>query len=137
MGWSGKGPLNGDDGMDLRDEVFAICGIDGSRRIEEDYSSTITSLLVQNQYVLYDWIRDYPWENTYNPGLVQQFWIQALMQLFLNYDVPISERGKRGALPFIAADYWAIENEERAEAMERLKRDVENQDVSVPYQEVQ
>ncbi len=127
MGWFGFGPMDGDDGMDLRDEVFHMIGVE----YDEKYNcltsnEEISELLDKNQDMLYDWIRDYDWDNRYNPGFIQEVYIQALMQVMLDYEVKISDRGKKGAIPFIKNDHWAKENKERKEEMDKLYKLVED-----------
>lgn len=124
MGWFGVNPLDGDDGMDLRGFVFDIIGVK-----YDDYNmlhtcSEVGLMLDENQDILYDWIRDYNWDKHSNPGFIQEVYIQALMQIFLDYDVQISERGKKDAILFIENDEWAKEDKERAKAMQRLLKQV-------------
>ena len=126
MGWFGCGALDGDDGMDLRSEVFGRIGV----KYAENYDilstpQEITELLDENQDNLYDWIADYDWDQHRNPGWQQDIYIQALLQVLLDYDVKISARGKKGGIPFIVNDQWAKSDKERKEAMDELLQDVE------------
>jgi hypothetical protein len=126
MGWFGCGALDGDDGMDLRSEVFSRIGVKYSENY--DLISTtqeITDLLNENQDKLYDWIKDYDWKQHRNPGWQQEIYIQALLQVLLDYDVSISERGKKGGIPFIVNDQWSKSDKERKEAMDKLLQAVE------------
>ena len=126
MGWFGCGALDGDDGMDLRSEVFGRIGV----KYDEQYNcltsnTEITKLLDDKQDELYDWIKDYDWNQHSNPEWQQDIYIQALLQVFLDYDVKISARGKKGGIPFIVNDQWAKKDKERKEAMDELLADVE------------
>lgn len=126
MGWFGCGPRDGDDSMDLDSEVFHIIGVE----YDEEYNritseDEITKLLDDNQDKLYDWIRDYDWNTHHNPGFTQEVYIQALLALFLVYDVKISARGKKGGIPFIVNDHWATKDKDRKEEMNKLLKAVE------------
>ena len=131
MGWFGYGAMDGDDGMDLRDTLFYMLGIeyvDGQPIHDENpynYTDTeITNILEKNQDKIYDWLRDYDWNKRLNPGFIQTVYIQATAQVLLDYGVKISERGKKSIVPFIESDNWALENEERAEEMQKLLKAV-------------
>ena len=121
MGWFGCGALDGDDGMDLQSIVFGRIGV----KYDDEYNclstnEEITILLDTNQDKLYDWIKDYDWNKHHNPGWQQDIYIQALLQLFLDYGVKISDRGKEGGIPFIENDQWAKKDKERKEEMNIL-----------------
>ena len=130
MGWFGTGARDGDDGMDLRDEIFYTYGIE-----QEDsefspngynYSNEqISEILDQNQDKIYDWLRDYDWSKRYNPRFIQEVYIQATAQLFLDYRVKISKRGKLVMLDFIKNDHCALRDKERAESMDFLYKEVQ------------
>ena len=112
--------------MDLRDKLFYLIGV----KYDEDHNIIssdidISILLDYNQDKILDWLRDYNWNELYNPGLMQCFYIQATAQVFLDYNVKISERAKKGFYQFIELDYWAEENEERATEMQKLKKAIE------------
>jgi hypothetical protein len=121
MGWFGTDPLDGDDGMDCRAEVFHFCDIDYDL-LEDSSEKTfkfVKNKLSINQDKLYDWIRDYNWGN-YNPGFKQMVYIQALLYIFLEYDIEINYRGFTGGLVFVVEDEWAKVDEERKESMDNL-----------------
>ena len=125
MGWFELGPLCGDDGMNSRDEIFDIIGV----QYDENYDilsscEEITQMLDENQDKLYDWIQDYDWSKRCSPSFIQEVYVQALMQVLIDYNVKISERGKKDAIPFIENDSWAKESIERANAMNLLLRHV-------------
>lgn len=71
-------------------------------------------------------MKEYNWEKHSNPGFIQEVYIQATMQLMLDYNVKISERGKKVAIPFIEEDRWSLENEERKEEMQKLLKAVKD-----------
>jgi len=78
MGWFGTGALDGDDGMDLRDELFDLIGI----LYNDDYEilqteDMISELLDKNQDKIYDWLGSYDWSKRHNPGFIQEVYIQA------------------------------------------------------------
>lgn len=125
MGCFGYGPLDGDDGMNLRDELFYFLGIDDNPDVNRFHTTeSIQIILKEKQDEIYDWLRDYDWTQYVNAGNMQQYYMQATAQLFLNYNVKISERGKKGLIPFIENDYWAEENIERAKEMSKLLKKV-------------
>jgi len=117
MGWFGKGALDGDIGMDCRSKIFFLLNLDYNKST----SSEIISSLTENLDIILDWLRDYDWnkEHSHNPGLVQQYYIQATYQILLDFDVRISDRMMK-AIPFIENDYWAKENRDRQLEMEKL-----------------
>ena len=121
MGWFGTDPLDGDDGMDCRAEVFHFCDIDYDLLGEpsKETFKFIQNKLSENQDKLYDWIRDYEWKGS-NPGFKQAVYIQALLYIFLKYEIDINHRGYKGGLIFVVDDGWAREDEERKESMNRL-----------------
>lgn len=127
MGWFGYGAMDGDDGMDLQNDIFHLIGV----RYTEDYDlidskGEIRKKLDINQDDIYDWLKEYNWEKHRNPGFIQEVYIQATMQLMLDYNVKISERGKKVAIPFIEGDCWSLENEERKEEMQKLLKAVKD-----------
>ncbi len=127
MGWFGTGAMDGDDGMDLRSELFAISGV----KYNEDYDilsteAEITTLLNESQDKIYDWLRDYDWSKRYNPGFIQEVYIQATAQVLLDYNVKVSERGKPVMLEFIRNDHWSEDDKERRKSMIELYRELEN-----------
>jgi len=127
MGWFGTGAMDGDDGMDLRSELFAISGV----KYNEDWDilsteAEITTLLNESQDKIYDWLRDYDWSERYNPGFIQEVYIQATAQVLLDYNVKVSERGKPVMLEFIRNDHWSEDDKERRKSMIKLYRELEN-----------
>ena len=124
MGWHGTGAMDGDDGMDLRSTVFYKIGVK-----DQDSPFVAQRKLMENQDLLYDWIKDYDWEknHSHNPGFTQEVYIQALLQLFLDYGVLISKRGIKGGIPFIENDHWAQDDKKRKNSMDLLKYEVESQ----------
>lgn len=127
MGWFGTGALDGDDGMDLKDELFGFIDI----KYNEDYViiesvESIKNKLSVNQDKIYDWLRDYNWDTHSNPGFIQEVYIQALAQIFLDYGVKISERGKSVMLDFIKNDHWAKSDKKRKKSMDILYEQVRN-----------
>lgn len=138
MGWFGCGALDSDDGFDLQDELFDFIGVkyDGKYTLIQS-DEEIKNLLQINQDKIYDWMRDYDWSKKYNPDFIQEVYIQGLMQIFLNYGVPISDRGVKDAIPFIENDQWAKTDKNRKIEMDILKDAVlkSNQckeDINVP-----
>lgn len=125
MGWFGFGPLDGDDGMDLRDLVFDLINISF-----DPVGNTIQSndeiriLLETNQEMIYDTMRDYDFDRHLNPGFMQRVYIQALAYIMCEYGVKINDRGKDTFIKFIDDDTWALENEERKQEMITLKNRV-------------
>lgn len=124
MGWFGYAPMDGDDGMDCRDEVFGFIGVE----YDDDYNRLTTDdeikeLLEARQNLIYDHFRDFDW-GTYNPGFKQAVWIQALAYLMCVYGARINKRGLPVFIKFIETDEWAKDNEERALEMEKLKKNV-------------
>lgn len=127
MGWFGTGVHDGDDPMDLISHVYYLIGV----KYDDKYNilstdDQIKEKLLKKEDFLYDWIRDIDWEkdHSYNPGFTQMIYIQSLIQLFLDYGIKISDRGRKGALWFIENDSWAKSDKERAQEMERLKKDM-------------
>jgi len=128
-GLPGYGALDGDEPMDFHSELMHFCGIiepfeAREKNVDPTSEEDIRNILMQKQDEIYDWMRDYNWNNFSNPGLTQQVYIQALMQILLDYNIPISERGKKGAIPFIENDAWAEKVKERKEKMEELKNNI-------------
>lgn len=128
MGWFGVGPMDGDDGMDLRAEVFALIGVKEDEETYEILSTDeeIKELLESKQNLVYDWLRDYKWEERYNPGFIQEVYIQATAYLMCVYGARINERGQKAFLMFIENDHWAKEDKERKKEMKKLKKNVLN-----------
>jgi len=125
MGWFGTGALDGDDGMDLQDELFNFVGVN----FDDDYNiiqsdDEVRVLLESKQNEIYDWLKNYDWGN-YNPGFKQAVYIQAVAQIFINYGVKINERGRQVFLRFIKNDLWAQEDSNRKESMDKLYNEVE------------
>jgi len=126
MGWFGTGALDGDDGMDLRDELFNFIGIKYDTNLNTlQTNEQIKSLLYDKQDEIYDWLRDYDWSERYNPGFIQQVYIQAVAQIFIDYGVKINTRGKPVFLEFIKNDQWAKSDKSRKESMDKLYNEVE------------
>lgn len=126
MGWFGYGPLDGDDGMDLRDEIFHMLKITDPKTYEWTKTpEEIGQLLEANQETLYDWLRDYDWDKRYNPGFIQEVYIQALAYLMVEYGAKINERGKPVFLKFIKNDHWAKSEKDRKKEMKKLYKKVE------------
>jgi len=127
MGWFGYGPMDGDDGMDLRDELWSFIGV---REDDETYEvlSTeyeIKELLESKQNLVYDWLRDYNW-GAFNPGFKQAIYCQAVAYLMCEYDARINPRGKKEFLVLINEDQWAKENDKRKVEMDKLKDSILN-----------
>ena len=121
MGWFGCGPMDGDDPMDFRAEVFDRIGVVYS----EDYDILTTKeeirvLLFRKQNEIYEWLRDYNWDKHHNPGFTQSVYIQALAYIMYQYNVPILNRGRREFLRFIKNDHWAKTDNERKKEMQKL-----------------
>ncbi len=125
MGWFGYGPLDGDDGMDLRDLIFELINISYDpvgNTIQSD--DAIRILLETNQEMIYDVLTDYDFSKHLNPGFIQIVYIQALACIMCDYGAKINERGKKTFIKFIDADTWALENAERNQEMIQLKNRV-------------
>lgn len=127
MGWFGCGPMDGDDGMDLRAELWHFIGVKEDEDTYEILSTEdeIKELLESKQNLIYDWLRDYDW-GTYKTGFKQTVYCQAVAYLMCQYGARINERGKKNFLIFIDDDEWAKENKERALEMKKLKLNVLN-----------
>jgi hypothetical protein len=125
MGWFGCGPMDGDDGMDLRAELWHFIGVKQDDETYEVLSSDdeIKELLESKQNLVYDWLRDYDW-GTYNPGFKQEVYIQAVAYLMCRYGARINDRGYPVFLDFIKKDQWAKQNKERKIEMKKLKKNV-------------
>ena len=127
MGWFGFVPMDGDDGMDLRAELWNFIGVKEDQETYEILSTEdeIKELLESKQNLVYDWLRDYDW-GTHNPGFKQAVYAQATAYLMCQYGARINERGKKAFIMFIDGDEWAKENKERALEMKKLKLNVLN-----------
>ena len=129
MGWFGTGALDGDDGMDLQVEIFHLLDLDTHPDMEiyhSNYENHIKTTLENNQDKIYDWLRDYDWTERYNPGFIQEVYIQGTAQIMLDYNVKISERGKPVMIDFAKRDKWAEKDTERKASMDKLIKDLEN-----------
>jgi hypothetical protein len=126
MGWFGCGPMDGDEAMDCRDEVFGFLDLGDRHEMEiihPDYDKFVRETLESKQNLVYDLFREYDW-GTHNPGFKQTVWAQALAQLMCSYGARINKRGLKAFLMFIETDKWAEENDERKDEMEKLKQNV-------------
>jgi len=118
MGWFGKGAMDGDIGMDFRTELFGFLSLnletDSDQKIKDTFESKSEDIL--------NWIRDWDWDSSHpkNPGLYQSLYIQALFQLFIDYNAYISKRMFEGGKVFIIEDAWAKKDSTRKEAMQLL-----------------
>jgi len=126
MGWFGTGALDGDDGMDLRDELFDLIGV----LYDENYEilqteDMISELLDKNQDKIYDWLGSYDWSKKYDPRFIQEVYIQATAQIMLDYGVKISERGKSVMIDFAKNDHWAKSDKARKNSMDKLITELE------------
>jgi hypothetical protein len=126
MGWFGCGPMDGDDGMDLRDEVFGMLGLDGDYDYySEEHEDHIRETLESRQNEIYDWLRDYDWNSRYNPGFIQEVYIQGFAHLMCEYNARINERGLPVMIDFVKNDHWSKEDEERKTEMTLLLEKLE------------
>lgn len=127
MGWFGYGPMDGDDGMDLRDELWHFIGVKQDDETYEVLSSDdeIKELLESKQNLVYDWLRDYDW-GTYNPGFKQAVYCQAVAYLMCRYGARINPRGKKAFLVFVDEDQWAKQDDERKAEMSKLRVNILN-----------
>jgi len=123
MGWFGYSPLEGEPGMDFQDELGCFLGINFS---EETDNLKVASLLQEKTTDILDFLRDFDWNQFKEPGMTQFFYIQALFQNFIDYNVPITERMYTGGIVFITTDKWAEVEPKRKEAMDKLFREVTN-----------
>jgi hypothetical protein len=122
MGFFGYGPMDGDDAMDLRDEVFAKLGV----KFDDDANMITTNdevkeLLESRQNLIYDWLKAYDWNQRSNPGFIQTIYSLALADIMCDYGARINKRGKKAFIQFIDTDAWSEQEPERALEMSKLK----------------
>ncbi len=125
MGWFGFGPFDGDDAMDCEFDVANIASIDDTYFWDLNHYDFNRNKLMDARPKIIEWLRDYDWSSRSNPGFIQEAYIQCVAALFVEFDVPVTEKEKETFISFIDNDQWSKKELERAVEMQTLKEKVE------------
>ena len=122
MGFFGTGPLENDDALDFKDELFGLLKVKYDKQYNIISSKDwISKALTKKQNKIYDWLKEYKWEKFGDKaGIKQQLYAQALAQIMIDYNININKRGLKNFKMFIKNDFWAKEEKSREKSMNKL-----------------